>query len=208
MSVTGIEFLKKCECDLEHKRWSGGITTQLAIWPQDGDYAARKFDWRISSAVVEDEESVFTSLKGVHRHIMVIDGGITLTHKGIRTKEMKPMADVDEFEGDWTTSSVGRCTDFNLMVKKGFAGKMFAMRTGENTDLPQGDFVRCWTGIYCVADHICVSVKNNGDCENFDLRRGDFLLISYTPSESGEISVVLKSDKDVPAVAAEVWQEK
>ena len=56
MTQADIKVVRKDE--LEHKRWSGGITTQLAIWPEGADYGARKFDWRISSAVVEDEESV------------------------------------------------------------------------------------------------------------------------------------------------------
>ena len=40
--------------------WTGGTTTQLAIWPEEADYASRRFDWRVSSARVEQEKSDFT----------------------------------------------------------------------------------------------------------------------------------------------------
>ena len=47
--------------------WSGGTTTEIFIWPEDADYAARRFAVRISSATVELEESDFTALPGVTR---------------------------------------------------------------------------------------------------------------------------------------------
>ena len=38
MPRVDINVVRKDE--LEHKRWSGGVTTQLAIWPEDADYAS------------------------------------------------------------------------------------------------------------------------------------------------------------------------
>ena len=35
MPRVDINVVRKDE--LEHKRWSGGVTTQLAIWPEDAD---------------------------------------------------------------------------------------------------------------------------------------------------------------------------
>lgn len=61
----------KCEIKVITKEqqktstWSGGTTTQLAIYPEDADYGKRNFTWRLSSATVEAEESVFTSLPGI-----------------------------------------------------------------------------------------------------------------------------------------------
>ena len=48
--------------DFETSRWAGGITTQLAIGPAGAQYPNRDFLWRISSAQVELEHSVFTNL--------------------------------------------------------------------------------------------------------------------------------------------------
>ena len=123
-----VEVKRKDE--LSHNRWSGGVTTQLAIWPEGADYGARLFDWRISTAIVEDEKSVFTALPGIHRLLMILDGEIEVTHNGERALAMKPLADVDEFEGGWETVSVGRCVDFNLMTVDGYPGAMAACAAG------------------------------------------------------------------------------
>ena len=37
-------------------KWSGGITNQLYIYPENSSYENRNFKWRISSANVEAEE--------------------------------------------------------------------------------------------------------------------------------------------------------
>ena len=81
-----VEVKRKDE--LSHNRWSGGVTTQLAIWPEGADYGARRFDWRISTAIVEDEKSVFTALPGIHRLLMILDGEIEVTHNGGRALAM------------------------------------------------------------------------------------------------------------------------
>ena len=68
--------------ELPVSRWSGGTTTQLAIWPEGAVYAERNFVWRVSSARVETQESEFTSLPGVARCLMVLDGTLHLEHEG------------------------------------------------------------------------------------------------------------------------------
>ena len=50
------------EKDYAVSRWSGGTTTQIALFPPESSYAGRDFLWRVSSAVVEDGESAFTPL--------------------------------------------------------------------------------------------------------------------------------------------------
>lgn len=100
--------------------WSGGTTRQIFIYPEGSDYAARQFDFRISSATVDCESSTFTPLPGVHRHLMILDGTLELVHLD-RYKKTLEVLDQDEFEGDWHTLSFGKVVDFNLMLKKGRA---------------------------------------------------------------------------------------
>jgi environmental stress-induced protein Ves len=52
-----------------------------------------------------------------------LKGNLILTHEGRYTKEMKPY-DQDTFSGEWPTSSVGKVTDFNLMLKHGATGSL------------------------------------------------------------------------------------
>ena len=101
-------------------QWSGGSTTQLMIAPPGAVYADRDFLWRVSSATVELEESDFTPLPDYRRFISTIRGDMTLSHDGGDVFTLHP-GDIHEFDGGAATRSVGRCTDFNLMLRKGEA---------------------------------------------------------------------------------------
>ena len=114
-------------------KWSGGTTTQLAIWPENAVYADRDFLWRVSSATVDLEASDFTPLPDYERLIATLQGEIVLTHNGGEPLRLRPL-EVHAFSGADATHSVGRCTDFNLMLRRGrAAGSMEALRL---TDVP------------------------------------------------------------------------
>ncbi len=113
--------------------WSGGTTTELYIYPENSNYKNGDFLFRISSATVEIEESAFTPLPGVERILMVLDGQMKLEHENQHTKVLKPL-DTDQFQGEWTTLSKGKCTDFNLMCKSGTKGKVRGYNVSENTE--------------------------------------------------------------------------
>ena len=111
--------------------WSGGTTTQLAIFPPEAVYARRDFLWRISSAAVELEESDFTALPDYERLISTLAGEIVLSHNGGPELRLEPFR-VHAFSGAEATHSRGRCTDFNLMLRRGrAAGSMEALRLNE-----------------------------------------------------------------------------
>lgn len=96
-------------------QWSGGSSTQLYIFPLEATYAELNFELRISTAKVEIEASTFTSLPGVQRKLMILEGEIKIHHEGQYHKHLQPF-DVDSFSGDWKTTSKGICTDFNVMT--------------------------------------------------------------------------------------------
>lgn len=102
-----------CE-QLKTNNWQGGTTTQLFIYPPKADYANKNFNFRLSTATVNVEKSEFTSLPGVRRKLMILEGQTLLSHQNHHSKQLNKF-DIDEFEGDWKTSSCGKCTDFNLM---------------------------------------------------------------------------------------------
>lgn len=114
--------------------WSGGITTQLLIWPEGASYASREFGVRISSAVVELPESDFTPLPGVTRYLTPLVGSFCLTHPSKVPVVMGPLAEPYRFSGEEPTHCVGTATDFNLMLK-GVEGHM-ALATGETAICP------------------------------------------------------------------------
>lgn len=114
--------VKKAE-EFSTSNWSGGTTTQLYIYPEDGNYAERNFQARISSATVDVVKSEFTSLPNVKRYLMIFEGHLDLIH-GVNTRvELEPYQ-VDKFDGGIPTVSYGKVVDFNLMLKDGADGVM------------------------------------------------------------------------------------
>jgi uncharacterized protein len=104
-------------------QWSGGSTTELLIFPSTASYKEKNFKWRVSSATIDVDESNFTYLPNISRHLIIIDGKIILNHQDKYKKVLEPY-DQDYFMGDWTTKSFGKATDFNLMLAKGYTGNL------------------------------------------------------------------------------------
>lgn len=113
-------------------QWSGGSSTQLYIFPPNASYAERNFDLRISTAKVEVGESTFTALPGIHRKLMILEGEISITHEGQYSKHLKPF-DVDTFSGEWKTTAIGTCTDFNLMTSREQESELYHVSMAANS---------------------------------------------------------------------------
>ncbi|MEG2204820.1 MAG: HutD family protein [Oscillospiraceae bacterium] len=99
-------------------QWSGGVTTQIAIAPEGAVYADRDFLWRLSSATVDLEESVFTALPDYHRLVSLLHGTLVISHDEGAPTTLAPY-DIYAFDGGIGTQGRGRCVDFNLMLRKG-----------------------------------------------------------------------------------------
>lgn len=154
--------------------WAGGVTNELWIWPQNGDYGTRNFKARISSATVRLKESDFTSLPGVIRYITPLSGGFVLTHPDGQTITMAPLDEPYRFDGGVATHCSGTATDFNLMLK-GVDGYMKILRGSQTLD----------DGLYCVYPLNGVGLKVNG--KSIDINSGDLVEIR---SENGERSII------------------
>ena len=110
------ELLK--QQDYVTTKWSGGTTTQLAIAPEGAVYADRDFLWRFSSAGVELEHSDFTPLPDYNRLISVLRGDLDMKI-GEGARFALDRMEVKSFDGGVPVESWGKCTDFNLMLRKG-----------------------------------------------------------------------------------------
>ncbi len=170
--------------------WSGGTSTELFIYPDTADYKLRNFDFRLSTAKVEVEKSEFTSLPGVLRKIMILDGQIEISHKNQYHKYLKEF-DVDEFEGDWQTSSVGVCTDFNLMTRGNTKGELSSLHllNNQTKDLSFSDN-QIKIFIYLYAGKITINNKGN----DLNLDQGDLLIIENSDHKSLKIKALGDSD--------------
>lgn len=153
--------------------WAHGTSTELFVYPLDGDFVSRNFTFRISTATVEADETTFSSFPAITRILMILEGKLTLIHEGRYTKELNTF-DQDTFMGDWDTKSKGRVRDFNLMCKNGASGNVTHKHfTGEEqlTIRPEGNFQ-----YFFVA---------NGEfsIENTLLRKGDTLVVENATSD-------------------------
>lgn len=181
--------------------WSGGVTTQLAIWPEGADYATRNFDWRISTARVELEESNFTALPGISRWLMLLEGRIHLAHDGIGELDMVPFENVARFDGGWKTKSVGKCVDFNLMMKDGFTGGLGYVPAGaESVTIFEECGRRMWEAFYCLVPKLELTVED----ERIVLKRNDFLLLSADNAHKPTRIIILNTYNTIYATRATV----
>ena len=143
--------------DYPVSNWSGGKTTQLFIYPENSEYAKRNFLFRISSATVDCERSEFTSLPGVDRVILPLKGSLHLFYEGHGEKVLAPY-EQDRFDGGWNTVSVGKATDFNLMLREGTKGEVevHPLQTQENLCLQNDDSMML---VFAAEGNLCLDEK-------------------------------------------------
>ena len=171
--------------------WSGGRTVQLSIGPEGERYADRKFLWRISSATVELETSEFTALPDYERLIAPIRGEMILSHNGGEEILLRPF-DVHRFDGADLTVSKGKCTDFNLMLRKGkVTGEMRAIRLGSGgqqriTPEMPGDTVLLYLA-EGTARVQTVGGAVNGELPELTLMAGESVVLGLEDYVSGEV---------------------
>ncbi|MGN0659490.1 MAG: HutD family protein [Emergencia sp.] len=121
-----MEYRLYKENDFRVSSWTGGKTTQLAIFPEDSSYLQRNFLWRLSTATCEKEEADFSKLPDYDRVLMVLSGNVVLAHKDVRVARLSEL-EQDRFDGACSTRSFGQITDYNLMVAKGNEGFLDAI---------------------------------------------------------------------------------
>ncbi|OBZ16984.1 HutD family protein [Bacillus sp. FJAT-26390] len=193
-------------CRKEQQRtstWSGGTTTEVAIYPPDAVYSKRNFAWRISTATVEVEQSTFSPLPGIWRLTMVTEGEMLLRHEGYHQAVLKPY-EQDSYSGEWTTQSFGKVKDFNLMLTEGNKGELQALFIDEHPQsmllgpyLTVEQLSPIFEAFYCVDGTIDFSV-DGGTAEK--LYAGDMLLLSGIDSRQ-QLRVQLSSvDKQKSSV--------
>ena len=181
-------------------RWSGGTTTELFIYPENANYVERNFDFRISTATVEIEESTFTELPGYARKLMVLEGETTLSHENQHIKTLSKFL-VDEFDGGWKTSSKGCCTDFNVMTKAPFRSDLKGMRVDAETEITISPSPEVkWLFVYAFSGSTAVSDLSF----NSALNQGDFLVLENPSSAALNLSATAKSEVVIVEISASV----
>lgn len=182
--------------------WSGGTTTQLAIAPEGAVYADRDFLWRLSSAGVELEHSDFTPLPDYNRLISVLHGELEMKIGDGARFGLEPFT-LRSFDGGVPVESWGKCTDYNLMVRKdkcqGIAQSV-ALSDGATCRwtaplaAPQ-EGTACTLALYCVQGG--VSLPQAG----VEAKEGQLLLCR----QADESAVELRAHGDAVVMAAAIY---
>jgi len=192
--------------------WNGGTTTEIAICPKDAVCSRRDFVWRVSSARVASEESEFTSLPGIWRLIMVLEGDMTLEHEHHHSVRLQPFQQ-DAFAGDWTTRSRGMARDFNIMLSGACSGRMEAVSVQGQSSLaipeatvqPRDEGKKAVRIVYGVDGTI---VAGAGSDETWKVDAGDALLLTVNHQEATNGVRLVNQDNDpIHVVLATIWYE-
>lgn len=118
--------LKNCTV----KKWQGGYTRELYIYPPESSYEDRTFKFRISAAKVLKNKSIFTKLPNIERFLTLTKGTMILKFNGISEKKIKPY-DIINFSGNDEIIACGTSEDFNLMFQN-CKGKLFIKKIKKN----------------------------------------------------------------------------
>lgn len=186
-----IHHIKSSE--LKTATWAGGTTTQLDIRPSTAEYQKFNFDFRVSFATVEIEESTFTFMPGVTRHLMILNGDLHIDHIDRYQKDLKKF-DVDVFNGEWPTKAKGKVKDFNLMTRGSYEGTLEAVVLKKNEE-KQLDLGGHYTGIYILSGIAAGEHKST----TLLIREGDYLGIE---NETGAFQI--KGESELELVIARV----
>ncbi|MGH4119908.1 HutD/Ves family protein [Clostridium sp.] len=207
-----IEIIKKAQ--YKTSKWSGGTTTELYIYPKGSIYSARDFKWRLSSAVVEVEHSIFTPLKGISRLIMIIKGELRLCHEGHHKADLKAY-EQDSFNGDWTTTSFGKVTDFNLMLASGCSGRLeyiflnkdeFKNIILHNNEKFDEKRLKITEAFYLVKGDVEIAV---GAKRKIKFNQGDLALVTKTDSDkTSEIMISNNSEEESKIIRATIFYKE
>lgn len=162
--------------------WSGGTTTELYIYPENAIYNNKDFLFRLSSATVELEQSIFTPLEGIKRFITPIDGSLKLFHKD-KTIDLDPSA-CYAFDGGIEKTSEGKVTDFNLMLSKDTSGTLESFFLEKTIEIKNSNIKDSLWLAY--APELTLSIIGK---ETYHLSSGDLGIFSKEP--------VLKFSSDV-----------
>jgi uncharacterized protein len=206
--INSIEIIRKEE--QKTTNWTGGTTTELAIYPKVATYSERNFKWRLSSAKVETEKSTFTSLPGIWRIIMVVQGELALEHENQHSAYLKPF-EQDSFSGEWVTKSVGKVKDFNLMLASGCKGKLnsIQVRAGDYFEIKEKNLYNDHEGTYLTEDFYCVkgnTVVYINKTEKHILNEGDLLLINVdVKSTDLHMKINAEDKRDVSVIRANIF---
>ena len=195
------------ENGLKTEQWNSGSTTEIMIYPPGSMYSNRQFEWRLSIATIDEEQSLFTKLVGYTRTTMVLKGELTLHHVNRYTVHLKTL-EQDDYRGDWETKSEGKVTNLNLITDRCTSSKMEVKRFFQKLlDYPI-DFVEHREE---KIHHLLMAlepIEIQGNL-NISLRKGDFLYLTKESLNKYKPAIHLYSeDANIQFIHIQIYKNR
>jgi len=199
----GLKISVVKEQDAIVSRWAGGESSQYYIYPQEADFSARNFCFRVSRAVSNsDEKAEYSNLKNYTRHLIMLEGTAHIFHSEHYDIVMNPYEEIDVFDGGWESCAAGRVKDFNLMVSKDFTGSMSVINESCVLEFnSKEESVRDWVMFFCGSGNVSFSLNSE---ENVNISQGD-LIVFENASQKLKINIKSENSKLIKMIVNE-WQ--
>ncbi len=126
--------------DYQETSWSGGRTTQLYLFPAQSSYGERNFQFRLSTASMDTEQSTFTSLPSYHRILLSLDQTIVLQDMSSEEQVTLAPYHIHRFEGEQSIQCVGKAQDFNIIFDDSIQADLQVMDENKWVVECEGDF--------------------------------------------------------------------
>ncbi|HEL9633851.1 TPA: HutD family protein [Streptococcus suis] len=126
--------------DYQEASWSGGRTTQLYLFPAQSSYGERNFQFRLSTASMDTEQSTFTSLPSYHRILLSLDQTIVLQDMNSGEQVTMVPYKIHRFEGEQSIQCVGKAQDFNIIFDDSIQADLQVMDENKWGVECEGDF--------------------------------------------------------------------
>lgn len=170
--------------DFKVSQWSGGLTTEMYIYPTSSTYKDKNFIFRISSATVDLEHTTFTHLPNIYRYICTLKGCLGLRHNNVdKVITLNPFQ-IHHFHGDCPTESFGKVIDFNLMYHESCVAELNNMNINHSPkaiSYPStftNNFKMLITTFYSPEETIEITIDNN---ETVLLPSNSLLVLNLEP---------------------------
>ncbi|MGM0123137.1 hypothetical protein IGI37_000503 [Enterococcus sp. AZ194] len=175
------------ETDYQISQWSGGETKEFYIYPETSAYAKKNFDYRISSATIAVEESLFTSLPNYSRCLMVLENEVKLIHELPNEKIVCRLAPFQKtyFSGAVTTRSIGKCKDFNVMYTSDYTVSVAVINEGDVELAAENSYF-----FYLLNECVCSQLNN----KEVVLKAGMAYVLS---NESGKMKFIASTEDGI-----------
>jgi uncharacterized membrane protein YgaE (UPF0421/DUF939 family) len=209
-------FRYRIKRSANHKttNWSGGVSTELLIYPERAFFSERNFIWHFSSSTNDYRETTFSVMNGYKRHLLLLSGNAKII-QGTEAYNMTKYESVS-LNTEEMAKCIGLCTDLKLMVSDAYEAELKKYHCQECHAIKSHNLDKepyHTKLIYSLYDDLEFRI-NIDENEKFEviLNKGDLFILENINELSNDASITVhlngKAEFDVVAIAAIIRNKK